>query len=79
MPDLCQISKKHGAICLGVCNYTVNDLMNGIGQVKLQIELEKHKHPKSRKLNIQGIKRFANTEELKQELLNHYLHFHKNN
>ena len=26
MPELCQISRKHGERCLEICNYTVNQL-----------------------------------------------------
>lgn len=79
IPEFCQNSKKHRNFCSEMCNFTLIELQNGIGQKMLQNELEKHMHPKSRKINTDGKKRFAKTDELKNELIDHYNYFHRSN
>jgi len=52
---------------------TINENRRLIGQVKLNDELSRHGHPKSRKMQNN---KFRNTEQALSELLEHYHYFH---
>ena len=61
--------------CDSVCAFTLEDLLDpnhGIGQIDLKLELEKHHHPKTRKI----LNKQRTTHEAARELADHYIYSH---
>lgn len=44
--------------------------------MELREELSKHNHPKTRKINDNGVVRYRNRDEEARELADHYIHYH---
>ena len=74
--ELDRTKKKNPcAECETLCAYSIEDLLDsnhGIGQADLKIELEKHHHPKTRKIE----NRQQTTHDAAKELANHYIFSH---
>jgi hypothetical protein len=67
----CNKCKAHIEYSLEQLN-AKNGSKNLIGQIQINDELFKHSHPKSRKINSN----FRNTEQARNELINHYKYAH---
>ena len=74
--ELEKTAKKLACVeCDTVCAFTLEDLLDpshGIGQIDIKLELEKHHHPKTRKIE----NRQRSTNEAARELADHYIYSH---
>ncbi len=74
--ELERTSKKPPcAECDTICAFSLEDILDpfhGIGQADIKIELEKHHHPKTRKIENKQ----RTTHEAAKELADHYIYAH---